>query len=78
MPAPRGNGVASDLNAFGSPEPMRREERDAPKGTWARITDETIKTSESELNTLIQAAVEKIARTRDLIAKLDELLAKRL
>lgn len=55
---------------------MRAQGQDALQGTHAvGITDETIEILERELNALILATAEKIARTRDLIAKLDELLA---
>ena len=74
-----GNGGVSDLNALGAPAPPRPEKQETPKRTHAgRITDEMIKISERELNILIEAAVEKIAHTRNLIVKLDGLLTKRL
>jgi hypothetical protein len=58
---------------------MMPEERVIAKTTQAvTITDEAVETSQLALNALLEAAVEKIERTRALIAKLDELLAKRL
>jgi hypothetical protein len=68
------NGEPPD--AYGSPEPIRPGKQTPKRAHAVAITDETIKTSERELNSLIQTAAEKIARTRDLIAKLDGLLAK--
>jgi hypothetical protein len=74
-----GTGLCRDLDALASPARRMPEKQDAPKRPHAFLTtEEMIKSSERELNILIQAAAEKIAHTRDLIAKLDQLLAKRL